>query len=696
MLTNSQTLSRQFQSVVVMLLLPVISSSVQSNTLEENILVTASRVEENAMKLPLAWSTVNSETLQFIDPIHINEIMQRVPGAWISRGNGQESIIALRSPVLTGTGGCGAFFAAADGISLRAPGFCNVNQLFDTNFEQAGRIEVIRGPATALYGSNAMHGVINVISAAPTEEIDNRLALEAGPYDYYRAKYRYSNTIGKHGISVSANGTTDGGYKDDSDYDQQKVTVRHDYAGQHWDVRTVLDAANLNQNTAGFVEGYQAYKDNDLKKRNPNPNAYRDAWSVRLYSAASIALNDTNTLTVTPYLRDNDMEFLQHYLPWQPVEENAHDSLGLRATVQTNTDTLRWINGIDMEHTNASLKETQDEDFSPNQPAGVHYDYQVSATGGAIYSQLRTQSDSPWEIDGGVRLEYTHYDYNNKTADGAPCGPTATACRFYRPSDREDSFTDWSLNAGVSYSLTENHIAYLRLARGFRAPQATELYRLQGGQETANLNSEKIDNIELGLRGDWLGTTRYDVAVYYMHKDDVIFQDANRYNVSGAKTRHYGAELSVDYPINDSWSVGIDANVANHTYDSNIELLGSSGNIQGNDIDTAPKAFGSARLDWDFSTLAGRSSRAELEWVYMDSYYLEPQNNHQYDGHSLVNLRITSDLTPRWSAGLRLTNLLDEDYAERADFGFGEYRYFVGQPRGAYVQISYQFGATQG
>ena len=696
MLANTPTLSRQFLSVVVMLLLPVISSSVQSNTLEENILVTASRVEENAMKLPLAWSTVNSETLQFIDPIHINEIMQRVPGAWISRGNGQESIIALRSPVLTGAGGCGAFFSAADGISLRAPGFCNVNQLFDTNFEQAGRIEVIRGPATALYGSNAMHGVINVISAAPTEEIDNRLALEAGPYDYYRAKYRYSNTIGKHGISVSANGTTDGGYKDDSDYDQQKATVRHDYAGEHWDVRTVLDAANLNQNTAGFIEGYQAYKDSDLKKRNPNPNAYRDAWSVRLYSAASIALNDTNTLTVTPYLRDNDMEFLQHYLPWQPVEENAHDSLGLRATLQTNTDTLRWINGIDMEYTNASLKETQDEDFSPNQPAGVHYDYQVNATGGAIYSQLRTQSDSPWEIDGGVRLEYTHYDYNNKTADGAPCGPAATACRFYRPSDREDSFTDWSLNAGVSYSLTENHIAYLRLARGFRAPQATELYRLQGGQETANLNSEKIDNIELGLRGDWLGTTRYDVAVYYMHKDDVIFQDANRYNVSGAKTRHYGAELSVDYPINDSWSVGIDANVANHTYDSNIELLGSSGNIQGNDIDTAPKAFGSARLDWDFSTLAGRSSRAELEWVYMDSYYLEPQNNHQYDGHSLVNLRITSDLTPRLSAGLRLTNLLDEDYAERADFGFGEYRYFVGQPRGAYVQISYQFGATQG
>jgi outer membrane receptor protein involved in Fe transport len=138
--------------------------------------------------------------------------------------------------------------------------------------------------------------------------------------------------------------------------------------------------------------------------------------------------------------------------------------------------------------------------------------------------------------------------------------------------------------------------------------------------------------------------------------------------------------------------MGLDANYASHTYDNRVELLGSDGDIKGNDIDTSPRAFGSARLGWDFSTLVNRSSRAELEWVYMDSYYLEPENEHQYNGHSLLNLRITSDLTPRWSAGLRLTNLLDVEYAERADYGFGEYRYFVGQPRGAYVQVSYQFG----
>jgi outer membrane receptor protein involved in Fe transport len=79
----------------------------------------------------------------------------------------------------------------------------------------------------------------------------------------------------------------------------------------------------------------------------------------------------------------------------------------------------------------------------------------------------------------------------------------------------------------------------------------------------------------------------------------------------------------------------------------------------------------------------------------MGSYYLEPDNEHKYDGHSLLNLRVSSQLGPRWSGNLRLTNLLDEDYAERADFGFGEYRYFVGQPRGLYVEISYQFGVPR-
>lgn len=656
----------------------------------EQVLVTASRVPEDGLKLPLAWSSISEEQLALVGHVHINEAMQQVPGAWISRGNGQESLIALRSPVLTGAGSCGAFLVAGDGISLRAPGFCNVNQLFDANTEQAQRIEVIKGPATALYGSNAMHGLINVLSAAPSAQLQQSISVEAGPYDYYRGKYAYGNTRGAHGVSVRVNGTTDGGYLHDAGYDQQKATLRHDFENELWRSSSVLDYANLNQETAGFIQGYKIYKDDGQRRDNPNPEAYRDARSLRVHSAISRNLDSGNTLTITPYLRDNDMKFLMHFLPWQPTEKNKHSSLGLRTVLFSDVGGSTWSNGVELEYTDGRLKETQQEDFSPNQPAGVHYDYKVGATVAAAYSQWRASVDDNWELSAGARLEHTYYDYNNKTGDGSACAPGASACRFYRPADRDDDFTDWSANAGASYSLTPTTVTYLRLANGFRAPQTAELYRLQSGQQVANLDSEEISNVELGLRGNWQEQLEYDLSVYLMHKDNVIFQDADRFNVSGAKTRHYGAELSLDYRFTDDAYFRLDATWASHTYDSDIDLLGSSDDINGNTIDTAPEAFGSARLGWNFPAMERSDGTVEIEWVYMDSYYLEPQNEHQYDGHSLFNLRLSAMVDSQWRGTLRITNLTDEDYAERADFGFGEYRYFVGQPRGAYLEISYQ------
>jgi outer membrane receptor protein involved in Fe transport len=380
------------------------------------------------------------------------------------------------------------------------------------------------------------------------------------------------------------------------------------------------------------------------------------------------------------------MEFLMHFLPWQPLEENGHSSLGLQAALYTDVDNWRWITGLEGEYTDGWLKETQDGDFSPNQPAGVHYDYQVDASIAAAFSQA-TWRKNRLELTAGLRWEYTNYDYQNRTADGSACDPDATACRFYRPADREDSFSNLSVNAAGSYAYTDQHRVYLRYANGFRAPQVTELYRLQSGQRVADLESEQLDNLEFGLRGTLASALAYDISLFYMEKDEVIFQDADRQNVSGASTSHQGLELSLDYRFADNWYLNGAASFARHRYENRVNLIGSSGDIKGNDVDTAPRRFGSARLGWEFNS----ASVAELEWVYMGRYYLEPDNNHKYDGHSLLNLRVSSQFSPRWRGTLRVTNLLDENYAERADFGFGNYRYFVGQPLGAYLEIDYRF-----
>lgn len=654
----------------------------------ENILVTAERSAQPGLPAALSHYAVDQTEVDLVGAIHPNEIMQRVPGAWVSRGNGQESLIALRSPVLTGAGGCGSFLMAADGISLRAPGFCNVNQLFDAHTEQADRIEVIQGPATALFGSNAMHGVINVLSQAPdTLRSKSGLDLTVGPHDYYRAGVRVATTVNQQQFGLRATGVTDGGYLDDAGYDQQKLSLLHNYEGDAWSVASVLEGSNLNQETAGFIEGFEVYKDDSLNTTNPNPEAYRDAWSLRAHSRAQRRLTDNSTLQLTPYLRSNGMEFLQHFLPWQATEKNGHRSVGLQALLQFGSGSWRLNSGLDADFTKGWLEEVQAEPFSPNQPQGVHYDYRVDAQTSALFSQAEWQASENWIVSGGLRFEYTSYDYDNRTADGSACAPTASACRFFRPADRRDHFDNWSANIGTSYQYSSNQFVFVRYANGFRAPETTELYRLQAGQQVADLDSEQIRNAEFGLRGEIDATFSYRFAYYHMKKTDVIFQDADRQNVTGASTRHQGVELGLDYSFNEQWYAGANFAFARHRYASNTPLLGVNGNIRSNDIDTAPRHFGSAQLGYNNESL-----RAELEWVHMGRYYLEPENEHSYSGHELFNLRVSKQFSPAVAATVRITNLLDREYAERADFGFGEYRYFVGESRGVYAEMRYTPG----
>ena len=93
-------------------------------------------------------SVVTDAEISTEAPRHPNEIFDRIPGAWITSGSGQEHLTALRSPVFTGPGACGAFMVLEDEIPTRPSGFCNINQLFEVNIAQAEQILVLRGPGT--------------------------------------------------------------------------------------------------------------------------------------------------------------------------------------------------------------------------------------------------------------------------------------------------------------------------------------------------------------------------------------------------------------------------------------------------------------------------------------------------------------------------------------------------------------------
>jgi hypothetical protein len=187
-------------------------------------------------------------------------------------------------------------------------------------------------------------------------------------------------TTGEHAFGAGFVGTTTNGYRDDTGYGQQKAYLAHMTQTNGWAVKNQLTATLLNQETGSYVRGFEAYKDDELRRSNPNPEAFRDAWSMR---ASSEWVKDQWTLK--PYIRRSQMTFLQHFLPGQPLEENEQTSGGLIVNYDIDAGALQASVGGQLELMTGALREFQAGPTTGSaflvatRPSGLHYDYDVDS-----------------------------------------------------------------------------------------------------------------------------------------------------------------------------------------------------------------------------------------------------------------------------------------------------------------------------
>ena len=673
---------------------PVLGQSLNgSQAIEEIQITSTSRRSVGLADVNASVSVLSQDDLYLIKSSHYQEALNRLPGVAVHRNNGQESLMAIRSPVLTGAGACGSFLVAENGIPLRSQGFCNVNEMFDAHTENAERIEVVRGPGSAFWGSNAVHGLINVV--LPKAGDAGEITLEQGPRGSQRIKGAYGSDYGKFKQLFLFNGQSEEGYRADSGVDQQKLSWLYNYTN---DNGTEFDGGftviNLNQETAGFVAGTNAFEDSNLRTTNPNPEAFRDSINTRMWTSISHSVEDWN-LVITPYWRDVNMTFLQHFLPGQPVEDSEHRSLGTQlAGYRDLSSGAQLAIGFDIESTQGNLKQFQPNPTSGSFflrnsiPQGRHYDYDVDARQLAAFVNYEQSYDNGWDVSLGLRLENVQYDYENNMINGRT-NEFGVACRFgcrySRPADRDDSFTNLSPKLALSYALNEEHDLQFRAQRGFRAPQATELYRLQNAQTIAELDSVELDSFEIAFKGAG-ETWNYSATAYYMDKQNDILTNSARENLNNNHTKHQGLEFSLGLDITETLSFNGVFNLASHTYE-NSQISGGL-DIKGNDVDTAPNTFGNFRLRWRPSS----DITAELEWVNMGDYYTNAENTADYEGHDLANLRVQYTLSESITLSLNVLNLTDEAYAERADWTtFTGDRYFPGEPARAFFAVNWKF-----
>ncbi len=663
--------------------------------------VTGTREETPKAETPATVDSMGEETVEFVRPAHPSEIMGRIAGVHVNVTNGEGHATAIRHPITTGA----VYLYLEDGIPTRSTGFFNHNALYETNLPQAAGIEVTKGPGTSLYGSDAVGGVVNVITKWAPLEPEAEVNLEFGEAGWRRFLGSVGRPVGDSGgVRGDLNLTHTDGWRDGTEYDRQSVNLGWDSYMGGASIKALFTASNIEQQTAGTSRLSKSdYETNPTK--NYFPISFRDVQAYR-FSVAYEKENADSLLSITPYLRSNVMEYMPNWsLRYDPnITETGHDSVGLQLKYRKDfaPNRTRLVVGTDFDYSPGSRLEHSIDAFDDNADGvferftrkEVIYDYDVTFSSLSPYLHFETSLSDRARLNAGVRYDWMEYDYDNRIADGLlvvsrPASMFRDAT-YNHPSDATVDFSHWSPKLGLTYIFSENLNGFASYRHAFRAPSEGNLFRPGSSQTSLNLEPVKVDSYEVGLRGR-ADRLDYEVSVYHMTKTDelVTFEDPNtfeRFTVNAGETLHRGIEVSGGLPLAEAWRFDLSYTYAEHTFEDWVE---SGQDFSGNEMPSAPRQIVNARLGYLPAWLKG--GKVELEWERLGKYWMDNQNTEQYQGHDLYNLRASYPVSKQFEIYGRVMNLSDERYATAASVSSGGPEFAPGAPRTYYAGVTARF-----
>ncbi len=664
------------------------------------VTVTGTREQTPLAETPSAVGIIERDAIDIARPSHPQQLLGQIPGVAIGVTNGEGHTTAIRQGFTTSP----LYLFLEDGIPVRATGNFNHNALYELNIPSAGGVEVVRGIGSALYGSDAIGGIVNVLTRTPKEARGADLSIEGGSFGWGRLLGGIdSGRIGNSAVRADINLTHTDGWRDRTAYDRQSLNLRWDYEADAWTVvKTIVGVTHIDQQT-----GANSPLPRDLYLDDPKVNlrspAYRIVDALRLSSAIEKELGDGQLLSITPYFRDNRMDLNGSY-NFSPTSSNARiertsvQSFGLMLKYRKNLDDAmrtRVIAGIDLDYSPSKREEdklnlqTRDgnqgarTDYIGYTVGPRIYDYNVDYQSVAPYLHLETSPVERLRVTAGLRYDYARYALENRFAAGPMTGG------YYQPADTAVDFSRLSPKLGMTWALTPVSHLFASYNQGFRTPSENQLFRAgasAAAQVDAALALKPIlaEQFEVGIRGN-LDGWQYEAVAYLLNKqDDLLGQrDASGVTVqtNNGSTRHKGVELGLGRQLAAQWRLDAAASYAVHRY---VDWVGSGFDYSGKEVEAAPRVMSNVRVSWT----PRRGTFAQLEWVHLGSYYLEASNQlGKYPGHDLFNLRVTQAIDQRWSMFARVLNLSDQRFADSASVSSGTAVYSPGLPRALYLGL---------
>ncbi len=660
----------------------------------DELVVTAIGERQLRAEVTATVHAIGTDVINRSMPSHPSEVMGRLPGVWINTTSGEGHMTAIRQPLTTEP----VYLFLENGVPTRSTGFFNHNALYETNVPMSEAIEVLKGPGTALYGSDAIGGVINVRTGRPYETPTAEVSAESGSFGFGRLMLSTGTALGIHALRLDVNANRSGGWRDASQYDRQTAGLVADTRlGEQLSLRTVASMSLIDQQPAGS----SVLREEDFREApetNYTPVSYRDVKAFRV-STAFERSDRSSRVSLTPYFRFNEMDILPDWsLSYDPTVYRTHNhSVGLLARYRRDIDAvdLRIVGGTDLEWSPGAreeqiiLPEQTDGIFTAYSEGDLAYQYDVRFRQVAPYVHAEYKPLSNLQLTAGLRADLLAYAYENHLGIASE-GPHRRA-----PSTAR-TFAHVSPKLGASYRIGASSV-FASYRHAFRVPSEGQLFRQGSTSNTLELEAVKADNYEIGVRVYPGQNLSLEISAYILEKsDDIVdYIDATgaRISTNAGATSHRGLEGAVQFEPFDGLTLAASHSYAVHRFDA--WRPSTTLDLSGNEMPAGPRSISYAGISYTPSYLSSLDLGVDLN--RLGSYWMDPENTVKYDGHMLLNLRANLQLPAGFEVLARITNAADERYAERASYHSVRGQEFApGRPRAFFFGVRYHVSAEDG
>ena len=569
-----------------------------------DVVVTGTRNAVDVRHLPMTVTVIGREKLtEQYQPSILPTVMQQVPGLMVTSrsmmGYGVSTGAAGGINLRGITGGAGQLLVLIDGHPQYNGVYGHpISDSYQTLM--AERVEILRGPASVLYGSNAMGGVLNIVTRSMHEDgVKTSINLGAGSYGTIQTEASNQVRNGKFSSTVSAQyGRTDNhrprmGFEQYGGY----LKLGYDFT-EHWNAYVDADITHFNSSYPGAVS---------------NPLYDADQWITRGVVSAALE-NHYNRTSGALSVYSN---FGRHKIddgtanPAQPTQRFFRSKDALTGISWYQSAQLfegnRLTVGVDYQHIYGKAyytsKQTGEVLDTPNKQSGKSHRNEIAG-----YVDFRQDILKWLTVDAGLRI-----DHHSITG------------------------TEWIPQAGLVVRPMVTGEVKAMVSKGFRNPTMREMYLYPPSNE--ELKPERIWNYELSWKHR-LGAFNYGANLYYIKGDNMI-QTVNRKNVNTGAIENYGVELEAAYRINNYWSVNTNHSILHMEHP----------------VIAAPtyKGFLGANYHYNKWTIV-------TGLQYINGLYTAIGDNEQKENFCLLNASVSYNVWKGLNLWIRGENLLAQSY----------------------------------